>query len=104
MSLIHVIATIETAPGRRDDFLAEFRRLVPQVHAEKGCLEYGPACDTFANLPAQPALRVNTVTVIEKWESLEALHAHLAAPHMISFRTRVKDLVAGITLHVLTPA
>lgn len=104
MSLIHVIATLEIAPGRRDDFLAEFHRLVPHVLAEKGCLEYGPACDTFANLPAQPPLRTHTVTVIEKWESIEALHAHLAAPHMLTYRTRVKDLVSGVTLHVLSPA
>lgn len=104
MSLIHVIADIEVAPGRRDDFLAEFHRLVPQVLQEKGCLEYGPACDTFANLPSQPPLRVNNVTVIEKWESLEALHAHLAAPHMIAYRQRVKDLVVSVTLHVLAPA
>jgi quinol monooxygenase YgiN len=102
--MIHVLATIETAPGKRDEFLEEFHKLMPQVHAEQGCLEYGPACDTFANIPSQPALRGNTVTVIEKWESLEALHAHLAAPHMIAYRNKVKDLVAGVTIHVLTPA
>lgn len=102
--MIHVLATIETAPGKREDFLEEFHKLMPLVHAEKGCLEYGPACDTFANIPSQPPLRVNTVTVIEKWESLEALHAHLAAPHMIAYRIKVKDLVAGVTIHVLSPA
>lgn len=102
--MIHVLATIETAPGKRDEFLEEFHKLMPQVHAEKGCLEYGPACDTFANIPAQPPLRGNVVTVIEKWESLEALHAHLAAPHMIAYRNKVKDFVAGVTIHVLAPA
>ena len=43
--MIHVIATIETAPGRREAFLAAFQELVPDVRAEKGCLEYGPAVD-----------------------------------------------------------
>jgi quinol monooxygenase YgiN len=44
------------------------------------------------------------VTVVEKWESPAALHAHLAAPHMASFRERVKGMVTGIEIRVLAPA
>jgi quinol monooxygenase YgiN len=36
MTMIHVIATIEIAAGRRDDFLAAFNEIVPEVRAEKG--------------------------------------------------------------------
>ena len=49
--MIHVIATIEAAPGKRDALLAEFRRNVPLVRAEAGCIEYGPTVDMKADLP-----------------------------------------------------
>jgi quinol monooxygenase YgiN len=102
--MIHVIATIEVALGRREEFLAEFRRIVPLVRAEAGCLEYGPAVDVATGISAQAPPRDDVVYVVEKWASLEALHAHLAAPHMTEYRNRVKDLVAGVRLQVLQPA
>ncbi|MEQ8787589.1 MAG: putative quinol monooxygenase [Pirellulaceae bacterium] len=102
--MIHVIAAISIAPGRRDDFLAEFHKLVPLVHQEQGCIEYGPTIDVPTDIPAQPAPRADMVTVVEKWESLEALKAHLVAPHMNEYRGRVKDLVQDAVIHVLEPA
>lgn len=102
--MIHVIATVETAEGQREAFLAEFRKVVPLVRAEKGCLEYGPAVDVDAGISVQDPLRSNVVTIIEKWDSLEALRAHLGAPHMIEYRTRIQGLVAGVRLQVLQPA
>ena len=101
--MIHVLATIQLAPGRREDFLDEFRKLVPQVHAESGCMEYGPAVD-IASPSTAPPPRADVVTVIEKWESIVALQDHLAAPHMARFRTAVKDIVLGVELRVLEPA
>jgi quinol monooxygenase YgiN len=101
--MIHVIASIQTAAGRRDDFLAAFNELVPDVQAEAGCIEYGPAIDLATAASSQPA-RENVVTVIEKWENVEALLAHLKAPHMLRYRDRVKDIVTGIDIRVLEPA
>src|SRR3990170_4361074 len=102
--MIHVLATIEVVTGRRDEFLAEFRRIVPLVRAEHGCLEYGPAIDADTDIPAQKRDGNCIVSVIEKWESLAALKAHLAAPHMVEYRPRVKHLVTSTTLRVLEPA
>ena len=102
--MIHVIATIETAPGRRDDFLAAFAELVPDVRAEAGCLEYGPAVDLATSIADQPAARENVVTVIEKWEGVEALRRHLEAAHMARYRRAVKDMVLGVSIRVLEPA
>ena len=101
--MIFVIATVEIKSGKRDAFLAEFRKNVPNVHAEKGCLEYGPTVDLRTDIKAQIPLRENVVTIVEKWESLPALQAHLAAPHMAAYRERVKDYVAGVTLQILEP-
>src|SRR5438874_2130216 len=102
--MIHVIATIEVVAGKRDALLAEFRKLVPLVRAEAGCLDYGPAIDVATGLAAQPPLRENAITVVERWDSLDALRAHLQAAHMQEYRERVKGLVAGVRLHVLQPA
>jgi quinol monooxygenase YgiN len=102
--MICVVATIELAEGRREDFLAEFRRIVPEVLEEEGCLEYGPMIDLETNIPAQPPVRDSVVTVVEKWESIEDLEAHLMAPHMLAYRKRVKEMVVGTSLQVLRPA
>ena len=102
--MIYVIATIEVVEGRRDAFLKEFNRIVPVVRQEQGCLEYAPAVDVPTAIAAQGPPREHTVTVIEKWHSLDALQAHLAAPHMAEYRERVRDLVIAVDLQVLTPA
>jgi quinol monooxygenase YgiN len=102
--MIHVLATITVRPGKRAAFLEEFRRLVPKVHLEKGCLEYGAAIDVATTLPAQLPLRDNVVMVIEKWQDTQALADHLMAPHMNEYRAQVRDLVESIELQVLEPA
>ncbi len=102
--MIIVVATIELEAGRRQDFLKEFHQVVPLVREEQGCIEYGPTVDVPTNIPAQPAAREDVVTVVEKWESVEALEAHLIAPHMLEYRKRVKSLVKQATIHVLEPA
>lgn len=102
--MIIVLARIELASGRRAEFLAEFHRLMPQVHAEAGCLEYGPAVDAETKLPRQTKLGDDVVMIVEKWESLAHLEAHLVAPHMTPYRERVKDIVRGTQLTVLDPA
>jgi len=102
--MIHVIASIEVAEGKRDAFLAEFHNNVPNVKAEAGCMDYGPAIDLPTGIGAQIPIRENVVTIIERWESLDVLNAHLAAPHMATYRDKVKDLVKGATLQILQPA
>ena len=102
--MIHVIATIHVKPGQRDAFLAEFHRIVPLVHAEAGCIEYGPTVDVASGIAVQGPLRENIAVIIEKWASLDALKAHTQAPHMAEYRVAVKDLVVCVELQILTPA
>ncbi|WP_238397789.1 putative quinol monooxygenase [Anatilimnocola aggregata] len=99
-----MLATIELHSGKRNDFLDEFHKIVAPVRAESGCIEYFPATDHATNLPAQSPARADTVVVVEKWESIEHLEAHLIAPHMMSYRPRVKDFVKSVSLQILSPA
>ncbi|MFV0444812.1 MAG: putative quinol monooxygenase [Planctomycetaceae bacterium] len=102
--MIHVLATIQVHSGQRDAFLAELNGIVPLVHAEQGCLEYGPAVDIESRIPVQAAPRDNVVVIIERWESMEALTAHLSAQHMVDYRVRVRDYVDWLDLRILAPA
>jgi quinol monooxygenase YgiN len=77
---------------------------VPAVKAEKGCIEYGPAVDAENALGFQAKVGPETFLVIEKWESMEALKAHAAAPHMAAYAGKVKDMIASRVIHILQPA
>lgn len=102
--MIYVIATIEIVTGKRDAFLREFHANIPAVLAEDGCIEYVPTIDLQTAIPAQGDARGDVITVVEKWADVEALEAHLIAPHMLSYRGKVKELVARVSLQVLEPA
>ncbi len=101
--MIHVIAVITAKPGKREAILQAFRANVPAVHAEKGCLEYGAAVDAENALPFQTPWGPDTFLVIEKWDSMEALKAHAAAPHMAAYGAKTRDMIASRVIHILTP-
>jgi len=101
--MIHVIARIQIQPGRLNDFFQEFLKIVPDVLNEKGCLEYGPTRDVVSGLERQVPVRDDVATIIEKWEDLDALKAHLVAPHMLAYRERVKALVIKAELFITEP-
>lgn len=84
-------------------FLEIFKSNVPDVRKERGCIDYFPAVDIDTGLPIQN-LDENIVTIIEKWESLEALSDHLTAPHMLVYREKVKDIVENISIKALQEA
>jgi quinol monooxygenase YgiN len=101
--MIHVIAVITAKPGKREEILQAFRANVPAVRAERGCIEYGAAVDAENALAVQKKWGADTFLVIEKWESMDALKAHAAAPHMAAYGARTKELVASRVIHVLSP-
>ena len=102
--MIHVIAVITAKPGKREEVLRHFRANVPAVRAEKGCIEYGAAVDADAALPVQTKYGADTFLVVEKWESMDALKAHAAAPHMAAYGAKTKELLASRVIHILSPA
>jgi len=101
--MIHVIAVITARPGRREAILQAFRANVPAVRAEKGCIEYGAAVDADNALPFQTQWGPDTFLVIEKWDSMDALKAHAAAPHMAAYGARTKEMIASRVIHILSP-
>ena len=101
--MIYVIASIHVKEGRLQDFIEVFKSNVPDVREERGCIQYSPTVDINADLPPQ-ILDENVVTIIECWDSLDALRDHLATPHMLAYREKVKGIVEGTSLKVLQEA
>ena len=98
--MINVIATIQIKEGHLSEFVEIFKSNIPKVLEEKGCIEYVPTIDVPTGLPPQE-LNINGVTIIERWDSLEDLKAHLTAPHMLAYREKTKTLVDKMSVKVL---
>jgi quinol monooxygenase YgiN len=101
--MIHVVAVITAKPGKRETILEALRANVPNVRAETGCIEYGAAIDADPALPVQTKYGPDTFLVIEKWESVDALKAHAAAPHMAAYAAKTREHIASRVIHVLSP-
>jgi quinol monooxygenase YgiN len=101
--MIHVIASIQVKKGQVSEFLEIFKSNMPAVLKEKGCIEYVPAVDVPTDLPPQEK-DDHVVTVIEKWNSLEDLTAHMSAPHMLAYREKTRALVEKTSVRILTQA
>ena len=102
--MIQVLAIITAKLGQREQILEHFRANMPAVHAEKGCIEYVPMIDAPDAGAFQAEFGDDTFVVVEKWETLDDLKAHAAAPHMAAYAARTKELVARRVIHVLSPA
>ncbi|MCP4477754.1 MAG: antibiotic biosynthesis monooxygenase [Planctomycetaceae bacterium] len=100
--MITVVASIELKPNAKSQFLKHFLEIVPAVHQEVGCQEYYPAIDVDSGISSQ-SKNEDSVTILEKWDSLEALRDHLVAPHMTAYRDKIQDLVISVSLKILQP-
>ena len=102
--MIHVIAIITAKPGQRETILQHFRANTPAVRAEAGCIEYGAAVDAENALPFQTPWGPDTFVVVEKWNSMDALKAHAAAPHMAAYGAKTREFIASRVIHIMQSA
>jgi quinol monooxygenase YgiN len=93
-SPVVVVATLHAAPGRQQDVIDALLAGIAPVHDEPGCELYA--------LHAGPD---DTVVIVEKWESAEALDAHAAGHAVAANDARLEGLLGGDTSVVrLAPA
>ena len=102
--MIHVVALITAKPGQRGRILDAFQANTAAVRAEAGCIEYAAAVDLADGPAFQAQCGPDCFMVIEKWESLDALKAHSAAPHMVAYGAITREMVASRAIHILQPA
>ncbi len=99
--MIYVVASIKLKPGKKEEFLKIFKANVPNVLEEDGCLSYEPCVDVESTLSqADPDM----ITVVEEWESIDHLKAHLVAPHMKKYAEEVKDMRESTQLKIVQGA
>ena len=98
--MITVIAEIRTRPGQhhRQAVLDQFAKIVPTVLKEEGCHGYAPMVDCAAGVSFQ-----DSIVMIEQWESIAHLEAHLQTPHMKAYSEAVKGDVLEMNIRILQP-
>ena len=92
MSVV-LVATLTPRPDAREAVRAAILRAVPRVHAEPGCELYALLEDDIGRF-----------LVLERWESDEALAAHLDADALRGLSAELSGRLAGpVEGHRLTP-
>ncbi|MBV4412859.1 antibiotic biosynthesis monooxygenase [Enterobacteriaceae bacterium YMB-R22] len=100
--MLTVIADIRTRPGQhhRQAVLDAFAKIVPSVLQEAGCHGYAPLIDHNAQVDFQ-ASSPDAITMVEKWDSVAHLQAHLNTAHMKAWAEEVKDHVLDTRIRIL---
>jgi quinol monooxygenase YgiN len=92
MSVV-VTAVFHPVEGRTAELIAALQATIPAVHQEEGCRLYAihDADD-------------GTITMIEKWDSRDALAAHADGPAVKPLQAAVADLIAKpVTVTTMAP-
>lgn len=82
--MIKVVAKNYIQEGKFEDILDLYKELVEKTIKEPGCIKYELYQDI--NNP-------RILTMIEEWESIEALDAHEKTEHFVRIFPLLKDLV-----------
>ena len=83
------------------DYIAQTKTILDTVRREDGCIEYRLLGDCETDWEKPQRFGERTLWMLEKWESIEALKAHLATPHMKAFGPKVRPMRSASTFHVL---
>ncbi len=90
--LLTVIAYMRAASGKRDELRQALEALIEPTSREKGYINY----DLHQSIEDP-----DRFFFYENWESEADLDAHLAAPHLTQFASRIPELLdeQGLTLN-----
>ncbi len=83
--MIIVTANITAKPGERDELISKSQNVIESTRQEQGNISYELLASTEDE---------NVLLMFEKWESKEALDAHMQTEHFKAFGTAIKDIIA----------
>ena len=99
---VYVLCRFDLKPDPDvSDYVSRTLSVVPAVRAENGCQMYTLLKDADTDWEKPMRFGERTLWMIEKWDSIEALKAHLDAPHMKAFGPTVRPMRSSGTFHVL---
>lgn len=102
--MISVFAVMTAKPGKKQQVLEIARANLATVRAEEGCHEYRLVEDVKNAGPFQKALGEDSFAFVEQWQSMAALEAHLATPHMQEYGQKTNELLADSAIYVMQSA
>lgn len=102
--MISVFAVMTVHTGKKQQVLEIARANLATVRAEQGCHDYRLVEDVKNAGPFQKPLGDDSFAFFEKWESMAALEAHLATPHMQAYFEETKALLADSAIYVMQSA
>lgn len=101
---VYVICRFDLKPeADLAEYTAKTLEVVPTVRAEDGCRFYSLLKDAETDWDA-PMKNERVYWMLEKWDSVDALKAHLQTPHMKAYGPIGATYRQSNTFHVLTEA
>jgi quinol monooxygenase YgiN len=100
--MVYVVVKVTVREGKVGEYIDLFKSVAETVRREKGCIEYKPAVDAAGAPP--DSVDKNIVFILERWNSMDELGAHLGTSHMADYFEKQKSLVVGSEIKVLEEA
>ena len=99
---VYVLCRFDLKPDASiGDYVGKTLAVVPTVRAEDGCQMYTLLKDASTDWEKPMRFGERTMWMLEKWDSVDALKAHLETPHMKAFGPSVRPMRTASTFHVL---
>lgn len=98
--MITVVTTVGIKKDKKADFLKLFKDVLPKIKQELGCIEYFAAIDIDSKIPIQ-IMEENVIMILEKWDDIKSLYAHLNSEHMKKYLKQVETFVTNVSIKVL---
>lgn len=89
--MIYVVSKSVVREDKLEDYKKQTVRLIEETRKEKGCIAYD-LCQDINN--------PNILTFLERWESKEALDAHMKTTHFMEIVPKLKDLRESSELNI----
>ncbi len=91
MDFVLVLAKIEPKEGCQDSIIELADELIFETLQEEGNIDY----------QLLKPIEGNSLTFVEKWESLDALKKHMGSPHFLNFGEESEEFVENMTIQVI---
>ena len=91
MDYIIVLAKVEPKEGCQDSIIEVANDLIYESLLEEGNIDYQLLKPNEGN----------SLTFVEKWESLDALKRHMASPHFLNFSEESEEFVENMDIQVI---